>query len=219
MYFGHKVHYKIEFHVQNVTLYHMFPHTHQNITFVIIDTPALTHLYHPKSTVSISIYSSCSMFYGFWQMYLTGFHCYSFMQGNFTTLKIPYSTTHSSLQTICGNHWYFLCHHSFTFSRMLYSWNQIRQWQPTPVLLPGESRGQRSLVGCSPWGHEESDTTERLHFHSSFSCIGEENSNPLQCSCLRIPGMAEPGGLPSVGSHRVGHDWSDLVVVVVVVVR
>ena len=35
-----------------------------------------------------------------------------------------------------------------------------RQWQPTPVLLPGKSQGQKSLVGCSPWGHEESDTTE-----------------------------------------------------------
>ena len=40
-----------------------------------------------------------------------------------------------------------------------------RQWQPTPVLLPGKSHGQRSLVGFSPWGHGESDTTERLHFH------------------------------------------------------
>ena len=59
-----------------------------------------------------------------------------------------------------------------------------RQWQPTPVLLPGKSQGQRSLVGCSPWGREESDTTERLHFHSSLSCIGEGNGNPLQCSCL-----------------------------------
>ena len=85
-----------------------------------------------------------------------------------------------------------------------------RQWQPTPVLLPGKSHGQRSLVGCSPWGLKESDTTERLHFHSLLSCIGEENGNPLQCSCLRIPGTGEPGGLPSVGSHRVGHDWSDL---------
>ena len=40
-----------------------------------------------------------------------------------------------------------------------------RKWQSTPVLLPGKSHGQRSLVGYSPWGHEESDTTERLHFH------------------------------------------------------
>ena len=40
-----------------------------------------------------------------------------------------------------------------------------RQWHPTPVLLPGKSHGWRSLVGCRPWGREESDTTERLHFH------------------------------------------------------
>ena len=59
-----------------------------------------------------------------------------------------------------------------------------RQWQPTPVLLLGKSHGQRSLVGCSPWGREESDMTERLHFHFSLSCIGEGNGNPLQCSCL-----------------------------------
>ena len=55
----------------------------------------------------------------------------------------------------------------------------IRQWHPTPVLLPGKSHGWRSLVGCNPWGREESDTTERLHFHFSFSCIGEGNGNPL----------------------------------------
>ena len=160
-----------------------------------------------------------------------------------------------------------------------------RQWHPTPVLLPGKSHGRRSLVGCSPWGRQESDTTEGLHFHFSLSCIGEGNGNPLQCSCLenprdggawwaviygvaqsrtrlkqlssssssgsrhnsgegngtplqysclenpmdftftfhfhalekematrssvlawRIPGTVEPGGLPSLGSHRVGHD-------------
>ena len=62
-----------------------------------------------------------------------------------------------------------------------------RQWHPTPVLLPGKSHGRRSLVGCSPWGREESDTTERLHFHFSLSCIGEGNGNPLQCSCLENP--------------------------------
>ena len=62
-----------------------------------------------------------------------------------------------------------------------------RKWQPTPVLLPGKSHGRRSLVGCSPWGCEESDATERLHFHFSFSCIGEGNDNSLQCSCLENP--------------------------------
>ena len=61
------------------------------------------------------------------------------------------------------------------------------QWQPTPVLLPGKSHGQRSLVGCSPWGCKESATTERLHFHFSLLRIGEGNGNPLQCSCLENP--------------------------------
>ena len=62
-----------------------------------------------------------------------------------------------------------------------------RRWHPTPVLLPGKSHGRRSLVGCRPWGREESDTTERLDFHFSLSCIGEGNDNPLQCSCLENP--------------------------------
>ena len=62
-----------------------------------------------------------------------------------------------------------------------------RQWHSTPVLLPGKSHGWRSLVGCHLWGHTESDTTERLHFHFSLSCIGEGNGNPLQYSCLENP--------------------------------
>ena len=62
-----------------------------------------------------------------------------------------------------------------------------RQWHPTPVLLPGKSNGRRSLVGCSPWDREESDTTERLHFPFSLSCIEEGSGNPLQCSCLENP--------------------------------
>ena len=62
-----------------------------------------------------------------------------------------------------------------------------RQWHPIPVLLPGKSHGQRSLVGCPPWGREESDKTERLHFHFSLACIGEGNGNPLKCSCLENP--------------------------------
>ena len=65
--------------------------------------------------------------------------------------------------------------------------NRRRQWHPTPVLLPGKSQGRKSLVGYSPWGREESDTIERPHFHFSFSCIGEGNGNPLQCSCLENP--------------------------------
>ena len=81
--------------------------------------------------------------------------------------------------------------HQF-FSSQLSLWSSAhihrrRQWQPTPSLLPGKSHGWRSLVGCSPWGHEELDMTEGLHFHFSLSCIGEGNGNPLQCSCLENP--------------------------------
>ena len=75
-----------------------------------------------------------------------------------------------------------------------------RQWHPTPVLLPGKSHGRRSSVGCSPWGREESDTTERLHFHFSLSCIGEGNGNPLQCSCLEYPRDGGAWWLPSMPS-------------------
>ena len=77
---------------------------------------------------------------------------------------------------------------------------QRRHWRPTPVLLPGKSHGQRSLVGCSPWGREESDMTERLPFHVSLSCIGEGNGSPLQCSCLENP---RDGGAWWVAVHGV----------------
>ena len=77
-----------------------------------------------------------------------------------------------------------------------------RPWHPTPVLLPGKSRGWRSLEGCSPWGREESDTTERLHFHA----LEKEMATHSSVLAWRIPGTGEPGGLPSMGSHGVGHD-------------
>ena len=90
---------------------------------------------------------------------------------------------------------------------------QKRKWQPTSVSLPGESHGQRSLVGYSPWGHKESDTTEPLTLSLSGASLvaqtvmnesacnagdsgsilelrispGEGNGNPLQYSCLRNP--------------------------------
>ena len=74
---------------------------------------------------------------------------------------------------------------------------QRRQWHPTPVLLPGKSHGRRSLVGCSPWGRKELDTTERLHFH--FYALEKEMATHSSVLAWRIPGMAEPGGLPSMG--------------------
>jgi len=78
---------------------------------------------------------------------------------------------------------------------------------PTPVLLSGKSHGQRSLVGSSPWGRKESDTTERLHFHFSPSCIGEGNGNPLQCSCLENP---RDGGAWWAAVYGVAQSWTQL---------
>ena len=49
-----------------------------------------------------------------------------------------------------------------------------RKWHPTPVLLPGESHGWRSVVGYSPWGHKESDTAERTHFTSLHFIVLKE---------------------------------------------
>ena len=86
----------------------------------------------------------------------------------------------------------------------MYQW---RQWQPTPILLPGKSHGQRSLIGCSPWGSEELDTTEWLHFHFSLSCIGGGNGNPLKCSCLENP---REGGAWWAAVYGVTKSWTRL---------
>ena len=84
-----------------------------------------------------------------------------------------------------------------------------RKWRPTPVFLPGESHGRRSLVGYSPWGRKESDTTERLHFHFSLSCIGEGHGNPLQRSCLENPrdGGAWWAAVYGVAQSRTRLKW------------
>ena len=79
----------------------------------------------------------------------------------------------------------------------------------------------RSLEGCSPWGCWGPDTTERLTFHFSFfffflpftfnfHALEKEMATHSSVLAWRIPGTGEPGGLPSMGLHRVGHDWSDL---------
>ena len=77
----------------------------------------------------------------------------------------------------------------------------------TAALLPRKSHGRRGLVGCSPWGREESDTTERLHFHFSLSRIGEGNGNPLQCSWLENP---RDGGAWWAAVYGVAQRWTRL---------
>ena len=99
-----------------------------------------------------------------------------------------------------------------TLTCSMWDWTQVpcigrRRWHPTPVLLPRKSHGQRSPVGCSPWGCSESDRTERLHFHFSLSCIGEGNGNPFQCSCLENP---RDGGAWWAAVYGVSQSWTRL---------
>ena len=88
-----------------------------------------------------------------------------------------------------------------------YKTSQRRHWRPTPALLPGNSHGRRSLVGCSPWDHQELYTTEQLHFHFSLSCIGEGNGDPLQCSYLENP---RDGGAWWAAVSGVSQSWTQL---------
>ena len=103
--------------------------------------------------------------------------------------------------------WISLLHYHLVDSTIPY---RRRQWHPTPVLLPGKSHGWRSLEGCSPWGRSSrtrlSDFTFTFHFHA----LEKEMATHSSFLAWRIPGTGEPGGLPSLGSHRVGHNWSDL---------
>ena len=101
---------------------------------------------------------------------------------------------------------WMLYKHTHTLQAFVCHCSKLR-WDPTPVLLTGKSHGRRRLVGCSPWGHEESDTTEWLHFHFSLSCIGEENGNPLQCSCLENP---RDGGAWWAAVYGVAQSWTRL---------
>ena len=78
---------------------------------------------------------------------------------------------------------------------------------PHSTLLLGKSHEQRSLVGCSPWGREESDATEQLHFHFSLSGIREGNGNPLQSSCLENP---RGGGAWWAAVYGVTQSWTRL---------
>ena len=118
--------------------------------------------------------------------------------------KIPWTEEPGRLQSMgslgVGHDW-------ATSLSLFTSMHWKRKWQAIPVFLPGESHGWRSLVGCSLWGHKESDTTERLHFDFSLPCIEEGNGNPLQCSCLRNP---TDGGAWWAAIYGATQSWTQL---------
>ena len=83
---------------------------------------------------------------------------------------------------------------------------QSRAWHPTPVLLPGKSHGRKSLVGYSPWGCEESDTTERLHFQVFTFVHWRRKWQPIP---VFLPGESQ-GWRSLVGGRLWGHTESDM---------
>ena len=99
----------------------------------------------------------------------------------------PFNECLVKAKTPCGNKW-------FKVINVVYRQEWRRKWQPTPVLLPGKFHGWRSLVGYSPWGCKESDTTERLHFLSFYSSFWRRKWQPT------------PVFLP-----RKSHGWRGLV--------
>ena len=116
-----------------------------------------------------------------------------------------------------------LCNVTFTFTFM--PWR--RKWQPTPVFLPGESLGRGSLVGCRLWGHtvghdwsdlaaaavvkEPACQCRRHGFDPWVGKIPWKRARQLlQYTAWRIAWVEELNKLLSIGSQRVGHDWSNL---------
>ena len=118
--------------------------------------------------------------------------------------KIPWTEEPGRLQSMGS----LRVGHDWATSLSLFTYmHWRRKWQPTPVFLPGESQGRWSLVGCHLWGHTESNMTKatQQQQHQPFK---SEKAIAPHSSILawRIPRTGEPGVLPSMGSHRVGHD-------------
>ena len=138
-----------------------------------------------------------------------GVGCCALLQGIFTTpwlnpglahyKHILYHLSHRGSPYVAVN-WFEGV--TWTFRR--------RQWHPTPVLLPGKSHGWRSLVGCSRWVAKSRTRLSDFPFTFHFHALEKEMATRSSVLAWRIPGTGEPHGLPSTGSHRVGHDWSDL---------
>ena len=136
----------------------------------------------------------------------------------FFSLETPRNTFPKKLCAFQVEFSFFYFKKSKIIETIIVIWR--RQWQPTPVLLPGKSQGWRSLVGCSPRGRWESDTTEWLHFHFSLSSIGEGNGNPLQCSCLENPkdGGAWWAAIYGVTQSRTRLKWLSISISIIVII-
>ena len=103
---------------------------------------------------------------------------------NMFMLTIKVYFLYNTISNICYIYYILIIHYTNYITLWVY---RRRQWHPTPVLLPGESHGWRSLVGSVHGVSKVRTRLTRLHFHFSLSCTGEGNGSPLQCSCLENP--------------------------------
>ena len=140
---------------------------------------------HPTISSSLIPFSSCLQSLQVFCQFLNWvvFWCWGIWDDNVFGILTTYWLLHLLIFSYSVCCIFILSVVSFAVGKLL-NWRQL---YPPPVLVPGKSHGWRSLVGYSPWGCTESDTTEQLHFHFSLSCTGEGNGNPLQCSCLENP--------------------------------
>ena len=121
--------------------------------------------------------------------------------------KIPWMEEPSRLQSMGSRR----VRHDWATSLSLFTFmHWRRKWQPTPLFLPGESQGRGSLVGCRLWGAQSQTRLNDFTFTFHFHALEKEMATHPSVLAWRISGMGESVGLPSMGSHRVGHDWSDL---------
>ena len=94
--------------------------------------------------------------------------------------------------------------HQLMIIWVISSFERRRQWHPTPVLLPGKSHGRRSLVGCSPWGCKESDTTKQLSIlmHSLKTAATAKSLQSCPTLCDPIDGSSQGSPVPGILQAR-----------------
>ena len=148
--------------------------------------------------------------------YLQFFSCL-FIESSKSQITVSFSSVESQFSmTLEFSNLYIRCKtvESIASRQLRFSIQQVfnrrGQWQPPPVLLPRESLGGgawwAAVHGVAKSWAWPSDFTFTFHFHA----LEKETATHSSVPAWRIPGMGEPGGLPSMGSHRVGHDWNNL---------
>ena len=126
------------------------------------------------------------------------------------SIVLPFPECHivGIIQYVAFSEW--LLSVSSVYLSFTHAFSRRRQWHPTPVLLPGKSHGWRRLEAAVHGVMKSRTRLSNFTFTFRFHPLEQEMATHSSVLAWRIPGMGQPGGLPSMGSHRVGHDWSNL---------